>query len=325
MQSLMELINAKKQQIDASKRPNAKRIAEGRSRLRILPSWRGDINESFWHDYGQHYIKDANNDVKAVYICTERTFGRPCEVCSAISSAAKSTGDDNLTKIITEAKAGSRTLVNALHIDGQSPTTPEVYELPPTVFEQFIGLMQLYLQEGVNILDLKDGFDVSIERTGKGLSTKYTLAAAPKTSSVNSDVMTKVQDLDKYVAQENEQNRIRAISEIRAVAGLSNGAGSTLTLPASTASLLDVEEDLTQQIPTSAPVAAIAPVTQAVVDVSFTETAKPAAAAIAAAQAQVAAVQASVASTVAEAATAVAIGTGDADLDAMLAELNNPA
>lgn len=324
--ALIDLINAKKQQIDASKRPNAKRVPEGRSRLRILPSWRKptagkDANwlEQFWHDYGQHFIKSIGSNgqevTEATYICVDRTFGHSCEVCKAISDAASSVNDDALSKLITGAKAGARILVNALHIDGQAPNVPEVYELPPTLFEQFIGLMQLYLQDGVNVLDLKEGFDVSIERTGKGLNTKYTLQAVPKSTSIDPSVMDKLQDLDKYVAQENEANRIRAIGEVRKVAGITGGFAPALSapghvaLPASTANLLDVEEDLTQQIPMGTPVNN-APVIQEAVLVEASPT-----------PAQVATAQ--VAATVAIATAQVASATsGDDELDNLLAELN---
>lgn len=316
MASLLDLINAKKQQIDAGKRSNAKRIPDGRSRLRILPSWRVDGNQldnQFWHDYGQHFIKTVGANgietVAATYICVDRTHGRSCDVCKAIAEAAGSVADDALAKVITGAKASARTLVNALHIDGATPTVSEVFEFPPTVFEQFIGLMQLYLLEGVNILSLQDGFDISVERTGKGLNTKYTVAAAPKSTAISVDVLTKLTDLDKYVAQENDSNKARAISEVRGIAGLLGSApaiGSRTALPASTANLLDVDEDLTQQIGS-------APLTQAPViqDAEFTET-------------QVAAASVAAVVAVAKAATTVA-STGDAELDSLLADLNLPS
>lgn len=312
--TLLELINEKKQQIDASKRPNAKRIPDGRSRLRILPGWRGNGDNQFWQDYGQHYIKDAGDTTKAVYICVSKTFGRPCDVCNAISLAAKSVSDDALAKVITDARATSRILVNALHIDGPNPTVPDVYEIPPTVFEQYIGLSQLYLNESVDIIDLKNGFDVSIERTGKGLTTKYTLAAAPKSSSVNPEVMSKVQNLDKYVSQENENSLQTAISEVRALAGLgSNGVSTSLSLPLSTTNLLDVDEDLTLQIPTSISAPSIG---VNVIDVDFTESTLGKV--VETAKAETAKVTEAVKAVVDN----VAIDTGDAELDELLAKLN---
>ena len=315
MASLMDLINAKKQQIDASKRSNAKRLPDGRSRIRILPSWRtGD--ETFWHDFGQHFIKSPSasgtSTVAAIYMCVDKTFGRPCDVCKAIKEAAASTSDDVTLNIIKEANASSRVLVNALHIDGQTPTVPDVFELPPTVFEQIIGIMQLYQQDGVSIVDLATGFDLSIERQGKGLSTKYTVSTVPKSTVVSPDVMSKIQDLDKYVAQENESNKHRAISEVRSVAGLLSSSPSPQL-----GNLLDVDEDLTQQIPTSAPAISapkpsVAPVPQ---DVEFEDT-PPFEVATAKVAATVAIAKASLPDEPASA------GTGDAELDDLLAELN---
>lgn len=311
--SLMELIAEKKQQIDASKRPNSKKLPDGRSRIRILPSWRG-ADQAFWHDYGQHFIKDATGATKAVYICADRTFGRPCEVCAAIASAANTTGDDALTKTLTDAKAGPRVLVNALHIDGPTPTTPEVFELPPTVFADFIGIANLFGADGIDVLSLTEGFDISVERSGKGLGTKYQVTTVPKSTIINPDVMNKAQDLDKYVAQENEQNRARAILEVRNVAGLLTG-GTTASLPASTASLLDVEEDLTQSIPSAAAPAAIgnARVVEAV-DAEIIEQ-KPAQVDVAKTAATVAVAQAQATS------SAAATSTGDDELDALLNDL----
>lgn len=245
-QSLIDLINQKKQQIDASKRPNAKRLSDGRSRIRILPSWRQNGDALFWHDFGQHFIKDASGEVKAVYICVNSTFGKPCPICDVVKAAINSSGNDKEVEMLSQSRGGSRVLVNALHIDGPNPTTPEVFELPPTVFESFIGLVKTYQDEGVNILDLATGFDIVVERTGKGLNTKYTVQPVPKSTAVSAEVMTKIQDLDKYVAQENDQNKARALVEFNSIAG---NAGSMNLLPPATQNLLDVEEDLTLQIP----------------------------------------------------------------------------
>lgn len=317
-QTLAELLAAKKASIDASKRPNSKKLPMGRSRIRVLPSWRaGDLQ--FWHDYGQHFIKDSLGDMKAVYICSERTFGRPCEVCAAISVAGKSVTNDALLQTITEAKASGRVLINALHIDGPTPTVPEVFEIPPTVFEQIVGLGDLYIKDDIDVFSLDGGFDLSVERVGSGLSTKYTVLTVPKSTTVSPDVMKKVQDLDKYVMQENEQNRVRAITEVRSVAGLlGNSPVGAPLLSQTTANLLDVDEDLTLQIPVGTVVEQIgASAKPAVVDVEFTETATASVAKVVeTAQAEVAKVTEAVATVTAPTAT------GDEAIDKLLAELN---
>ncbi len=129
--ALMELLQKRKAETGGQKtiKPKA-----GRNRYRILPGWRGNGDPLFYHDFGQHFIKDAAGQVKAVYICTDRTFGRPCEVCDAVAQAIAMTTDDVTKKRIEESKASGRVLLNVLELEGGNPTVPQILEVPPTVF-----------------------------------------------------------------------------------------------------------------------------------------------------------------------------------------------
>ncbi|WP_374335309.1 hypothetical protein [Methyloversatilis sp.] len=215
MSDLMALINQKRKELNKDRQKTIK-PADGRGRYRILPSWRPEGGQ-FWHDFGQHYIKDAMGKVKAVYVCTERTFGKPCGVCEAMLHAQQHVVDDETMKLIQSAKANGRVLVNALHLDGATPDVPQILELSPTTFSQFLAIVQEW---GSEVLDLTEGKDVIIEKTGKGLETKYSIQIAAKSKPVDSSVMTKVANLDDYVAQESEEQQRRAISNLNMVAGV---------------------------------------------------------------------------------------------------------
>lgn len=244
MSALMDLINKKKLELNANNRARTAKIPDKTSRWRILPGWRADKNDpTFYHDFGSHYIKDASKTMKAVYVCTEKTFGRPCEVCAALSNAMGKTDDDSI-ELLKEANASQRVLVNAVQLDGSAPTTPVVLELAPTVFGNIITIMQ----EWGDILDIKSGKDLTIERTGTGIGTKYTVNVGAKTTVLPADIMSKVTNLDEYVAQENEQGRIRAISQVNAIAGLIGGTTSLLSdssshRPALSDMTLDAEQE----------------------------------------------------------------------------------
>src|SRR6185369_17798296 len=91
---LLEKIKQKKAAIQQSsgRREKTMKPTPGKSRWRILPTWRSNEAEQFWHDFGQHFIKNAAGELQAVYVCLSKTYGdeRPCEVCESLQHAIKS-------------------------------------------------------------------------------------------------------------------------------------------------------------------------------------------------------------------------------------------
>ena len=90
---LREKLAAKKKAIQASsgQRADVLRIPMGKHKFRILPAHpkKGE-DAPFWADFGLHYIKSEEKDatsgrnkVKAVYVCVDKTFDKPCDVCAA--------------------------------------------------------------------------------------------------------------------------------------------------------------------------------------------------------------------------------------------------
>ena len=255
MTSLMEMVRQKKAALQSGNRAKTAKPAEGRSRWRILPTWRKAEGETqFWHDFGQHFIKDGTGTLKAVYVCTDKTYGRPCKVCDAISQGMHATNDDAMVELIKGAKANGRVLLNALEISGDKPTEPQILEVSPSVFASILGLIEEW---GDKVISLgADGMDIIIERVGKGLNTKYSVQIAAKSQPCPADVMKKVTDLDEYVKQESAEQERRALTNLSAVAGsLPAPSASSAAKP----SLSDVPEeadhDGTNDIGTATPAA----------------------------------------------------------------------
>lgn len=237
MSSLMDLLKSKKQALAANRRAKTVKPEDGRSRWRILPGWRkpdAENAEQFWHDFGAHYIKDQTGELKAVYVCTDKTFGKPCAICSAVQSAIKSTADDEMVKLLQESRSTGRVLLNALRVDGENPNEPQILEIPPTVFE---GIINIISEWGPETLDLETGKDFVIERAGKGKNTKYSVQIAAKSAAVSADVLKKLHNLDDYVAQESEEQAARALANFRQVAGLLPSAGAVAALPSARPSM----------------------------------------------------------------------------------------
>jgi hypothetical protein len=308
MSALLELLKQKKQAIDASRKGRTAKIPDGTSRWRFLGSWRGAADPTFWHDFGQHFVKDASGTVKAIYICTEKTFNRPCAVCEAVAAGIKGATDDATLKIVSDAKSGSRVLVNAMQLDSDKPHEVHILELPPTVFEQLVTIATEWEEGEAGILGAT-GRDLTITRTGTGKNTKYVVQVSPKTTEVPASAF-KPHNLDEYVAQESVEQQQRAIAQVRASAGLLPAPASTSGLPlAAAGAAMLVEEE-----PAAAPPPRRAAPAAAFEDVpDFVE--EPAAAPPRRAAAPAAATPAP-----APAAPAAA-GGGDQELDDLLASL----
>lgn len=265
MSSLMDILRQKKNAMSRGGKtikPNP-----GRNRYRILPGWRpadekGNVDPTFYHDFGQHYIKDTAGEMKAVYMCVDKTYGRPCAICDHVSKAILSSPDDAVTKALEQAKSTQRILMNVLELDGEQPTTPQVLEIGPGIFGQIISLFDEW---GEEMIDLASGQDIVISREGSGLSTKYTVQVASKSKPVDPSVMKKITNLDEFVAQESEEVARRALGAVSSVSGVlpvptrsvaalgrptdtpSTGGdwGSAISAGAGALSLDDQDDDLT--------------------------------------------------------------------------------
>ena len=295
--NLMDLIKQKKASLNSGKRQKTVKPGDGRSRWRILPSWRDPKHPQagqFWHDFGQHFIKDGTGQLKAVYVCTDKTFGKPCPVCSAIELGMRASSDDDMVELLKNSRANGRILLNALQVDGESPNDPQILEVAPSVFNEILNIITEW---GDEVLDLDAGKDIIIERVGKGLSTKYSVQIAAKSKPVDASVMSRVANLDEYVQQESEEQARRAIANVSAIAG---------ALPAPT-----------EYTPRAATGIAAAMADLDLDDDSVLDAPKPVT------KRDEAAVAATVATATAAATAAVAeaVETGDAELDDLLKEL----
>lgn len=215
--ALMALLQKKKQEIDAGNRAKTVGVPDKTSRWRILPGWSKD-KPDFFHDFGRHFIKGPDGKMKAVYVCVDKTYGKPCSICTAIETAINNTPDPEMKKVLEGARSSKRILLNALHLDGKEPSVPVILEVPRTVFDHIVRISEEW--EGRTISVEKDAVDLLITKEGTGLTTKYSVQPAAKPAKVDPSVMDKVTDLDQYVAQENEEQANRALTSIAAVAGL---------------------------------------------------------------------------------------------------------
>lgn len=341
MATLLELLASKKASMNAGRKAKTAKVPAGRSRWKILGSWKAE-SEQFWHDFGQHFVKNLAGETVAVYVCTDKTYGRPCSVCDQVGSAIRATTDDAMLKVLKDAKGGGRVLVNAVQLDGPTPNLIQILELPPTAFGMIADAVFEWEQAGEKPLDPKVGKDFIISKEGTGLNTKYSVQVAAKSTPFTGEL--KLNDLDDYVKQESTEALNRALNSVRNVAGLlaAPGASSPGTsvaalgssMPASTT--IDDDYEVATPPARPAPVSPVKPAAVKVVEpnpfedvpddeelaLMAAEVELAAKKAAAAAKKAAAATKAATPAPVAAAAPAVAAeGTGDPELDDLLAKL----
>lgn len=312
-QSLLDLIASKRTAIAANNRAKTVKPKDGRNRVRILPRWDGDATKPFWQDFGSHYIKDAAGQFVAAYICADRTFNRPCAICEGIGQAMKATRDDGLVKLLKDANAAPRVLLNVLIVDSEKPNEPQILELAPSAFNGILGLIQEW---GPDMLNMTGGRDVIIERAGTGLSTKYTVAPCAQTTNVDPGILSRAANLDDYVKQESNEGQTKALNGLRSAIGL--------PAPGDTSALLSAPGASTLAAVTLVAPAVAAPAAPVAHDMYATATAPAVAAPVVAQPAPVAApvvTQPAPVVTQAPAAPNASSATGDAELDQLLASL----
>lgn len=219
--SLRDRIAAKRKDIKqkSGMRADVIKVQPGKHKYRILPTHPdlGGVDADFWVDFGQHFVKDEAGKTKAVYVCVDKTFGRPCPVCAALDAAMRGATDDNQVKQIEESQCKrAEILVNVLHLNGDKPTIPQILQLTPTTFDKMLG----YTEEYGDIHSLAEGTDFIIERTGTGLNTEYAVMAARKSEPVSASVMGGVVNLVDFVQQESEDGQRKAIAQVNAIIGV---------------------------------------------------------------------------------------------------------
>jgi hypothetical protein len=227
---LMELMKQKKQSMKRVER--AAGFKPGKNRIRLLSGWRPGSEHIWFHDFGQHFVKDAADAVQAVYLCTEHTFGKPCAVCKSIADAMRISGDDATNEILKKAVSGKVILVNALMLDSDNPNDPVVLGIKPKLFLQLTDILEENGPEA--FFDLNEGHEIVVTREGKGLNTTYTgQMSIKKGTPIPAAVLSKLHNLDEYVAQQSDEQERRAIAAVNTVAGI-----AAPSAPATTASAM---------------------------------------------------------------------------------------
>lgn len=180
----------------------------GNNVIRIMPSWTTEepYAGQFWREVSQHW--GVSEDQKGPILCPFTTPGidGECPICAFVEELKKDKMNTASGALVKEIRAKKAFLVNV--VDDADPVynaqdvaeytqkrpdsdVPfeagdpkiQVYACPKTIFDQILTII---MDNDQDITDLAKGNDITINKSGAGLTTRYTVT--PKMKPSESDV-----------------------------------------------------------------------------------------------------------------------------------------
>lgn len=158
--------------------------AEGTNKVRIMPpGW--DEADHYGYRIAVHYSIGPNNDA---YICPFHTVNpvtgltkQPCPICEERNRVLDS--DEDYAK---KLKPSQRVLVYLLERGGKNAKpTLKAWAMPTSLDKEILKqAIDDETREVIPVDDPEDGYDLDIIREGTGLTTKYSIKVARRSSEV---------------------------------------------------------------------------------------------------------------------------------------------
>lgn len=242
---------------------------KGLNRYVILPGWNPVDRETFFHDYGEHWVKNpfekneatGNWKVVAKVVCEAKTRNGFCPVCQALREAldnCRNDGERNQLK--REFGTSQRYLLNVLALDSETPNEPQILAIGSMAFDMLLDILSKWSSQ---IFNESNPQIVTITRQGEGIGTNYLVSIDPSTYPLPAGTYEKLHDLDKFCAPTNVETVARALPVFKAFGVEVNhllpapvrGAvvGETPALPAFTQAKAPEIETVTPEVVVSAP------------------------------------------------------------------------
>lgn len=170
------------------------KLAVGRNVVRFLPMT-SDMQSPFQVIW-QHFIQ--TDDKPIVFPCPWRMDQQRCPICdegNRLSRTNNPTDRDAARKLWPSM----RVFANVVPKDSMEGG-PKILAMPRTVYEELISI-RTDSDAGGDFTNPEKGFDIIIERTGVGLSTRYRVSTARTDSKLeNMEWVDQQHDLARFAA-----------------------------------------------------------------------------------------------------------------------------
>ncbi len=193
---------AKAKEESARRSANFFQFKEGRNNIRILPPWEGA--DDFSRIFGKHW--NLGPEGKTMLYCPKVCFDKPCPICDGIDAMWKKKPDDAMKEWLKNVSSGPRFYANIIDLKDIDQGV-QVAEFPKTVLEEIWNIMIDPEVGHGDITSLTAGRDLIIDKTGKGLSTRYSVRARLEATPVPIPISASdLPNLDMLVRNETYEN-----------------------------------------------------------------------------------------------------------------------
>lgn len=175
---------------------------DGRNVIRILPP---NDDAEFYAETLVHYNLGPKKDKSA--ICRKAAGEKHCPVCDLVDELFKGDKDDKAyaKRIKARGKYYFNVVDRSVEEDDENFGKVLVYGSGVTVFEELLGI--ICDPDYGDITDAKEGYDIIITKSGKGLDTEYKINARPKQTKIGIDEWEeKLVDLSLLVKCKSEED-----------------------------------------------------------------------------------------------------------------------
>lgn len=184
-----------KDQADAKRRSGGAgwvNIEDGKLHLfRLLPNI--DPKQRFYIRVGQHYGLGPTG--KSNVYCPRSWFGskEDCPICDYVDLVMQKSKKPKELESAKEMKLGMRWM--ALTIDRDGDDQPKLWGFPVSAYNQ---IMEYIMGKYPDLLDLDEGYDINVKRTGTGMKTKYQVYPDKDRSRVSEDAWDAAFNMEDY-------------------------------------------------------------------------------------------------------------------------------
>ena len=167
-------------------------LKSGRTTIRVMPAW---SEKGVWlQEITEHFINGKNRS----FPCVAETEGR-CPVCEYGASLAA----QNQEEAAKSFKASTKFLINALILNDPNGKLSikdgvKVMKIPATVKKALLDLDTDKSGGYGDIVSFHHGMNVNIDRSGQGLTTKYTAKVVPQRTSIIETIQQEGLNLDSF-------------------------------------------------------------------------------------------------------------------------------
>lgn len=177
---------------------------EGENLIRVLPGVKG---KSFYRELHYHNkLVDSQTNV----LCPKLTLGGDCPICE-FRDKLLATAKESDIDIIKLLKPYRRFYVNMVAVEDTSKGVM-LYGMPMTVFRDMLSYFMD--PDWGDLTDPENGYDVTIERRGTGLATKYFTRAKKKSTPVDNSLLSHIIDLDELMHMKSYEELVDFLSAL---------------------------------------------------------------------------------------------------------------